>query len=153
MVIVWNKLIKEVQNLTVFLRLDLETLRSTLTSGSFELSTLRHNSWGLVLVWTHTKVSDGFSGISWTSQDQGVLTLWSSNGQLIEGDTFTTGLNNSGSGTSGESDSSDGGLLHVVDSGVVGDGTNNDDGLISGTFLFQGSRDSGDGDWWSVDLG
>lgn len=118
-----------------FVSLDLETLRSSSTSGRFELSTLRHDSWGLVLVWTHTEVSDGFSGVSWTSQDQSVLTLWSSDSQLVQSDTFTTSLDDSGSGTSGESQSSNSGLWQVKQSGVVGNGTNDNDSLGSSTFL------------------
>lgn len=102
---------------------------------------------------TETEVSDGLSGLSWTSQDQSVLTLWSFDGQLVQSDGFTTSLDDLGSGTSGESQSSDGGLWEFEDSGVVGDGTNNNNDLVSGTLLLQGSRNSGDGHRWSVDLG
>lgn len=98
-------------------------------------------------------MSDGFSGVSWTSQDQGVLTLWSLDGQLVQSDGFTTSLDDLGSGTGSESQSGDSGLWELKDSGVVGDGTNDDDGLTGRTFLLQSSGDSGDGDWRSVDLG
>ena len=132
--------------------LHLETLRSSSTSSSFELSTGRLDSWGLTLVWTHTEVSNSFSGVSWTSQDQSVLTLWSSDSQLIQSDTFTTSLDNLGSGTSSESQSSNGGLWEVVDSGIIGNGTNNDNSLVSRTFLLQSSRNSRSRNRWSVDL-
>lgn len=102
---------------------------------------------------THTEVSDSFSGVSWTSDDQGVLTLWSSNSQLIQSDGFTTSLQDLSLGTSSESQSSNGGLWEFKDSGVIGNGTNNNDGLLSSTFLLQGSSDSGNRNWWSVDLG
>lgn len=102
---------------------------------------------------TETKVSDGFSGVSWTSQDQGVLTLWSSDSQLVQSDGFTTSFDDLGSGTSGESQSGNGGLWEFKDSGVVSDGTNDDDSLVGSTFLFQSSGDSRDRDRRSVDLG
>lgn len=133
--------------------LHLETLRSSSTSSSFELSTGRQDSWGLTLVRTHTEVSDSFSGVSWTSQDQGVLTLWSLDSQLIQSDGFTTSLDDLSSGTGSESQSGDSGLWEVEDSGVISDGTNNDNSLVSSTLLLQSSGNSGDGNWRSVDLG
>lgn len=138
--------------MSLWLNLHLETSRSSSTSGSFELSTLGHDSWSLTLVWTHTEVSNGFSGVSWTSDDQSVLTLWSSNGQLVQSDTFTTSLQDLGSGASSESQSSNSGLWEFKNSGVISDGTNNDNSLAGGTFLLQSSRNSRDRDRWSVDL-
>lgn len=102
---------------------------------------------------TETKVSDSLSGVSWTSQDQSVLTLWSFDGQLVQSDGFTTSLDDLGSGTSSESQSSNGGLWEFKDSGVVSDGTDNDNDLVSSTLLLQSSRDSRDRNRWSVDLG
>lgn len=133
-------------------RLDLETSRSSSTSGSLELSTLRLDSWSLVLVRTETEVSDGLSGVSWTSEEDGVLALWSSDSQLVQGDSLTTSLDDSSLGRGGESQSGNGGLWNLQQSDVIGDGTNNDNGLVSSTLLLQGVVDSGKRHWWSVDL-
>lgn len=136
----------------VLINLDLETSRSPSTSSSLELSTLRQDSWGLVLVRTEAEVSNSLSVRSWTSQDQSVLTLWSSQSQLVQSDSLTTSLQDGSSGTSSESQSGDGSLRELQQSAVVGDGTNNNDGLVLVTLLLQGSGDSGDRNRWSVDL-
>lgn len=149
-----KRLEKDVNMMLRFkVRLHLETSRSSSTSSSFELSTGRQDSWGLTLVRTSTEVSDSFSGLSWTSNDQSVLTLWSSNSQLVQSDTFTTSLQDSSSGTSSESQSSNGSLWEFENSGVVSDGTDNDNSLVSSTLLAQSSANSGDRDRRSVDLG
>ena len=135
------------------LPLHLETLRSSSTSSSLELSTLGEDSWGLVLVRTHTEVSNGLSRVPWTSQDQGVLTLWSPDSQLVKGNALTTSLDDSGSCTSSESQSSNSGLWKLEDSGVIGDGTNDDDGLVGSTLTSESPGDPGNRHWWSVDLG
>lgn len=132
--------------------LDLETSRSSSTSGSLELSTVRQDSWGLVLVRTETEVSDSLSGVSWTSDEDGVLALWSSDSQLVQGDSLTTSLDDSSLGRGSESQSGNGGLWNIQQSDVVGDGTNNNDSLVSGTLLLQGVVDSGKRHWRSVDL-
>jgi hypothetical protein len=132
--------------------LDLETSRVSLTSGSLKLSTLRQDSWGFVLVWTETEVSDSLSGVSWTSDEQSVLTQWGAGSQLVQSDSLTTSLDNLSTGTSGESQSGDCGLWELEDTVVIGDGTNNNNGLLSSTLLGQGTGDSRNRDWWSVDL-
>lgn len=134
-------------------KLHLETSRSPSTSSLLELAALRHDSWSLVLVRTSTEVSDGLSGVSWASNDQGVLTLWSSDGQLVQGDALTTSLQDGGSGAGGESQSGNGGLWELEDSVVVSDGTDNDNGLVGSALLVQSLADSGNGDRRSVDLG
>lgn len=102
---------------------------------------------------TETKVSDGFSGSSGTSNNQGVLTLGGSEGQLVQSDSFTTSLDNSSLGTSSESEGSNGSLGDGQQSVVVSDSTNNDDGLVGGTFLRKSLGDLGDRHGGSVDLG
>ena len=67
-------------------------------------------------MWTETEVSGGFSGVSGASDDQSVLTLWSSDSQLVQSDSFTTSLQDSCLGTGSESQSSDGSLWEVKDS-------------------------------------
>lgn len=102
---------------------------------------------------TETEVLDGFSRVSWTSDNDGVLTLWSSHGQLVQGDGFTSILDDSGTGRGGESQSGDGGLGEVQQSDVVGNGTNNNQGLVGSSLLAQHTADSVKRHWRSVDLG
>lgn len=102
---------------------------------------------------THTKVSDSLSGVSWASDDQSVLTLWSSGGQLVQGDGLTTSLEDGGLGAGSELQSSDSSLRELEKSGVVGDGTNNNNGLLGSTLLLESSSNSRDRHRWLVDLG
>lgn len=102
---------------------------------------------------TETKVLDSLSGVSWASDDDGVLTLGGSHGQLVQGDGFTSVLNDSGSGRAGESQGGNGGLGEVQQSDVIGNGTNNNHGLVSSTLLAQHTADSVKRHWRSVDLG
>ncbi|KAH3660542.1 hypothetical protein OGAPHI_007128 [Ogataea philodendri] len=131
----------------------LESSRSSSTSSSLELSALGHDSWSLTLVWAEAEVSDSLSGASWTSDSQGVGTSWSSKSQLVEGDGLTTVLQDGLLGTAGESQSSNSGLWELEESDIVSDSSNNDNSLVSRTWLRQSLGDSGDGNWWSVDLG
>lgn len=133
--------------------LHLETSRSSSTSGSLELSTVGENSWSLVLVRTEAEVTNGLSGVSWTSEENSVLTLWCSQSQLIQSDGLTTSLDDSSSSRGSESQSSNGGLRNLQQSVVVGDGTNNDKSLLGVTLLGQGLGDLGKRHWRSVDLG
>ena len=71
----------------------------------------------------------------------------------VQSDDFTTSLQDGGLGTSSESQGSDSSLREVQQSGVSSDGTNDNDGLVSSTLLLQGTGDSGDRNWRSVDLG
>lgn len=99
-----------------------------------------------------TEVSNRLSGVAGTSEDQGVLTLGGSESQLVQGDGLTTGLDDLGLGTGSESQSGDGGLGELQQSVVVGNGTNNNDGLLVRTLAVEGSRDSSNGHGGSVDL-
>ena len=97
-------------------------------------------------------MSNSLSGVSWTSDEQSVLTLWSTGSQLIQSDSLTTSLQDLSTSTSSESQSSNGSLWELKDTVVIGDGTNNDNGLVSSTLLRQSTGDSGNRNWWSVDL-
>lgn len=101
---------------------------------------------------TETEVSDSLSRVSWTSDEDGVLTLWSSQGQLVQGNSLTTSLDDSSLSTGSESQSGDSGLWGLQQSDVISDGTDNNDGLLSSTLLLQDIVNSRDRDWWSVNL-
>lgn len=49
--------------------LNFETFRVSSTSSSFEFSTSGDHSWSFMFVRTHTEMSNGFSRVSWTSDD------------------------------------------------------------------------------------
>jgi len=101
-----------------------------------------------VLVWSHTEVLDGLSGVLGSSQQNNIATSWSSQGQLIKGQAFTTSLLNPGSGCRCESESGDGELGDDLKSVVVGDSANDCDGLalvsLLGTLSANFAVDSGD---------
>lgn len=101
---------------------------------------------------TETEVSDGFSVRSGASDNHGVLTLGGSEGQLVQSDGFTTSLDDSSLGTCGESEGGNGSLGGFQQSVVVGNGTNNNDGLLRSTLLLENGVDSRERHGGSVDL-
>lgn len=98
------------------------------------------------------KVSDSLAVRSGASDDQGVLALGGSHGQLVQGDGLTTSLQDGGLGASSESQGSNGGLGELQQSVVVGDGTDNDNGLFGGALLLQDAGNSGNRNGGLVDL-
>lgn len=134
--------------------LDLETPRPSATTGTLEFSSLGFDIWLLVLVWSETKVPDTLSRVLWPSQKQSVGACWGTEGQLVESDGFTTSGNDPGARSGGESESGYGDLWNVIETGVIGDGADDDDGLIGRLGVFVGDLfgDAGEGDGRSVDF-
>jgi hypothetical protein len=133
--------------------LDLETTRSTLTTSLFELATLSTDVGLLVLVGTHTKVLDGFTVVLGTTDKDGVGTGGGTESQLIEGDDFTTSLQDTGLGSLGHMESSQRQLGQVQKTGVIGDGADNDKGLVGDILLGSVLGQTGHGDRRTVDAG
>lgn len=106
----------------------------------------------LVLVGTHAEVLDGLTGVLGTAEQQGVAAGRGTESQLVEGQSFATGGDNAGAGSSGESESSDGDLRNLQETVVIGDSTNDDDGLSLGV-LVDLTLDTREGDGRSVDAG
>lgn len=135
-------------------RLHLETLRPSSATSLLELSAFALDIWLLVLVWSHAEVLDRLSGVLWSSQQNNIAAGRGSHGQLIEGQTFTTSLLNSSSGSGCESESSDGKLRDVLESVVIGDCANHCDGLalvgLLGGRCADFAVDSGEGHGWPV---
>lgn len=104
---------------------------------------------------THTEVLDGLSGVLWSSQQNNVAASWGSHGQLVESQALTAGLLDSGTGSGGESQSSDGQLGDDVHSVVVGDCADDCDGLalvgLLGGWGADFAVDAGEGHGWAVD--
>ena len=105
-----------------------------------------------MLVWTETEVLDGLTGILWTSQQQSVATSWCAKCQLIEGQSLTTCSKDASTSSGSEAESSNTELWNGQETVVIGDGTNDDNGLVVG-LLGNVGGDSREGDWWSVDAG
>jgi hypothetical protein len=80
-------------------------------------------------VGTHAEVLDGLTAVLGTTEQQGVATSGGTQSELIEGKSLTTGSENAGTGGGGESQSSDAQLGDREETVVVGDGTDNNDGL------------------------
>ena len=83
----------------------------------------------LVRVRTETEVLDSLTGVLWTTEKEGVGTGWGAHGELVDCEALTTGLGDSGTGSSGEAKGGDGELWNFQKTVVVGHGTNKDDGL------------------------
>ena len=95
---------------------------------------------------------DTFSRVLWSPQEERVGTGWGAEGQLVECDGLTTSSNNPGTRGGGESEGCDGDFGDVVETGVIGDGADDDDGLVGRFGVFVGDLfgDAGEGDRGSV---
>lgn len=95
--------------------------------------------------------------ILWPTEQQGVGTGRSPHGQLVQSQNLTTGLLDPGPGGVCDPESSDGELGDCEEAVVVGDGPDDDDGLVlvlvSGAFVLCDGYDAGNGDGGSVDAG
>lgn len=95
------------------------------------------------------------TGVLGSPQQDSVGTSWCPQGELVKSDSLTTGSDNSGTGGCGESQCSNGELGDIQGAVVIGDSSNNNDGLVElgGLLMVDILEDPGDGDWWAVDLG
>lgn len=89
---------------------------------------------------------DGLSGVSWSLKQEGVLTQWCLLSELVQRDDFSAGFQNSLSGGFGDSKGGEFDFWALVQPGVIGDGTDANDGF---TFFGVG-RQSGERQSWSV---
>lgn len=104
-----------------------------------------------MLVGSETEMLDSLSGVLWSSEEKSVGSGWGSEGQLIDGQSLTTGSKNAGTGSGSETESRNTELRNLQQSVVIGDGTDNDDGSL--LLLASVCNESGDGNRWSVDAG
>lgn len=84
----------------------------------------------LVLVGTEAEVLDGLTGVLGATEQQGVGTGGLLQGKLVKGDGRAASSQDAGTSSGGETQ---GGDVHLGDSeqtGVIGDGANDDDGLL-----------------------
>lgn len=80
-------------------------------------------------VGTHAKVLHGLAGILGATEQQSVGTSGSTKSELIESQDFTTSLLNAGASGGSEAESSDRQLGDGQKAVVVGNGSNNNNGL------------------------
>jgi hypothetical protein len=104
-----------------------------------------------VLVGSEAKVLDGFSGVLWSSEEEGVASGWGTESQLVQSQNFTTSSKDASTGGSSETEGSNADLGNGQETVVIGDSANNDDGSL--LLLSRLGSDSGDRDGRSVDTG
>lgn len=80
-------------------------------------------------VGTKAKVLHGLTGVLRTTEQKGVGTSGSTEGELIESEDFTTSLLDAGASGSSETESSDGQFGDGQKAVVVGNGSNNNNSL------------------------
>jgi len=134
----------------------LEASALSASTSLLELAALGDNVGLLVGVGTSTKVLVDLSCVLWSSEEDGVATLWCSESELVEGEALSTGSFNTLTSGSGESECSDAQLLLEVDeSDIVGDGSNENNGVLGGVGLAVRdlSADSADTDGSAVGSG
>lgn len=100
---------------------------------------------------SEAEMLNSLSGVLWSSEEKGVASGWGSEGQLIDGQSFTAGSKDASTGSGSETESRNTELGNLQQSVVIGDGTNNDDGSL--LLLASVCNESRDGNWWSVDAG
>lgn len=106
----------------------------------------------LVLVGTHAEVADGLAGVLGATEQQGVGTSGLLEGQLVEGLDGAAGSEDASTGGGGETQSGDVHLGDLEQTDIIGDGADNDDGLLLVAVLEVG-LDAREGDGRAVDAG
>lgn len=101
---------------------------STLPTSTFKLATLRAHTGlrGAVLGSGNAKVLGGLTSGTLSTQQDRLLTLGSTQGQLIQREGLTTGLHDAGTSRLGEFQSSHGHLGDHLEALIIGDRSNND---------------------------
>lgn len=140
-------------------RLHLEAARLSATTGALELAALGANVGLGVLVGTHAEVLDALTGVLGATEEDGVAASGGTERELVKGEALTAGRKDASAGGLGEAEGGDRELGELEETVVVGDGTNNNDGLGSlallgdATTVLREIDDARDRDRWAVDLG
>jgi len=112
------------------LDLDLETSRPPTSTGFLKLATLGLDVWFLVLVWSHAEMLDGLSGVLRSSKEESVASSRGSQRKLVQSQSLTSSSKDARTSSGSESESSHAELRNGQETVVIGDGTDNDDGLV-----------------------
>ncbi len=131
----------------------LVTTGTATTSSTFKLATLASDiGLGMASRLSRcTKVLDSFSSVALSSKQHTVFAQWSLQSKLIKGQDLSTGLDDTGTGTSSNSQCTDGQLFNIQDAIIISDGANDDSNLL--WILGHKSLDARNGNWWAVDSG
>jgi hypothetical protein len=95
---------------------------------------------------------ESFSGVLWTSEEQGVASGWGSECQLIQCQAFSSSSNDASTRSSSKAESCNAELWDSQEAVVISDSTNNNDGLVV-RLLGDVGLNSGNRDRRSVDTG
>ena len=97
-----------------------------------------------------TEVLHGLARVLRATEEDGVGASRGTEGELVEGEALTAGLNDAGACGGGEAESADGQLRELKETGVVGDAGDGGDGLalvgLGGGGLEDGAGDLGERD-------
>ena len=104
----------------------------------------------LVLVGAEAEVLESLTGVLGATDQQGVAAGRGTQSQLVEGQGLATGGDDAAAGGSGESQSGDGHLRDLEEAVVIGDGADDNDGLV--LLVADLALDAGQGNGGSVDL-
>lgn len=102
---------------------------------------------------THAEVSDSLTGVSGTTNNQGVLASGGTAGKLVKGDNLTTGLQDAGSSGLGDLKGSNSDLGDLKQTGIVSDSTGDNNNLVLVILGLDISGNARNRDGGSVDLG
>ena len=83
----------------------------------------------LVLVGAHAEVLDGLARVALAAEEDGVRTSRSTHRELVEGQRLATSLQDALLGRRGEAQGSNRQLGDLKEADIVGDGSDDDDGL------------------------
>jgi hypothetical protein len=75
------------------------------------------------------EVTDSLTGVLWSTEEHTVGTSWATQSELIEGDDLTASLQDASASGLSDTKSTQSKLWDLVQTGIVGDGTNNDSDL------------------------
>lgn len=110
----------------------------------------------LVGVWAKAEVLDCLTMALWSTEEDDVGAGGRTQSQLVEGDALAACLLDARTSSLGEAEGADGHLWDLVETDVIGDGTNNGASLafvrLCGVWVRGHSNDLRKRDWWLVDL-
>lgn len=105
-----------------------------------------------MLVRTHAEVLNSLTGVLGSTEEEGVASGRGAESKLIKGEDLTTGSQDASASGGGEAEGSDAELGDGQETVVIGDGADDDDGLVVGLLRHVGD-DAGERHWGPVDAG
>jgi len=106
-----------------------------------------------VTVWytrRSSEMSVSLTGLAWTLDQNGVLSLGAPQSQLIKSDDFTSGFQNTCSSLISDLQSAYLQLGDLEDPHIVGDGSHDDSHLVVTSRFLHVTYQTGNGQWWAV---